>query len=76
MPDGDNPRLVSFISMARQTLSDYDLEVDDELRLTLIVLAALESRNHFFAAVLHNPDQEELDQFFNDFILRCVRPPS
>ena len=68
-------RLSPHMSMARRILSDNDLEVDDETRLTLIVLAALESRNHFFGAVLHEPDQEELDQFLTDFILRCVQPP-
>jgi hypothetical protein len=39
------------------------------------VRAALESRSHFFAAVLHDPEQDDLDHFFNDFVVRCVRSP-
>lgn len=70
-----NVRLAPYIAMALQTLSDHGLETEDRQRLTLIVHAALEGRWHFFTAALHDPDQEELNQFFTDFVLRCVRQP-
>ncbi len=60
--------------MAIQILSDHDLEVEDCERLSLIVQAALDGRAHFFFAALHEPDPEELDQFFADFIVRCIVP--
>jgi hypothetical protein len=34
----------------------------------------LEAREIFFAAVVHNPTQQELNLFFTDFVLRCVTP--
>ncbi len=69
-----NLRLAPYISRALETLSDHGVEFEDHQRLTVIVEAALESRSHFFAAALDHPDQEELDLFFADFILRCVLP--
>ncbi len=69
-----NLRLAPYISKALQTLSDHGVEFEDHQRLTLIVEEALESRRHFFAAALHDPDKEELDLFFTDFIVRCVLP--
>lgn len=69
-----NVRLAPYMAMALQTLSDHGLEAEDR-QLTLIVRAALEGQWHFFTAALHDPDQEELEQFFTDFVLRCVRQP-
>lgn len=43
--------------------------------VSLIVQAALEGRTHFFAAALHDPDQDDLNQFFNEFVLRYLLPP-
>jgi hypothetical protein len=68
-------RLAPYTALAFQILSDHGLEVEDRQRLTLIVKAALEGRWHFFTAALHDPDQEELEQFFTDFVLGCVRRP-
>lgn len=62
--------------MAVQALAEHGFQVEDQQRLSLIVMGALESRSQFFAAVLHDPDQGELDHFFNDFVVRCVLPPS
>jgi hypothetical protein len=69
-----NLKLAPYISVALQTLVEHYVDVEDQQRLTLIVRAALESQTHFFAAALHDPEQDELDRFFNDFVLRCVLP--
>jgi hypothetical protein len=69
----DTVRLSPYLSMAVQILSEHDLEVEEGL-LAVIVEAALEARRHYFAAALHHPDEEELERFLTDFVLRCVIP--
>jgi hypothetical protein len=74
-PDVINSRLLPYIGMAVTALAEHSAHLNDDSRLVLIVEAALESRSLFFAATLWEPAQRELNQFFEDFVLRCVLHP-
>jgi hypothetical protein len=64
-----------YFSYAIQTLLEYDLAVPEVDRVTLIVQSALAAQNLFFAASLRHPEQAELHQVFETFVLNCVMPP-
>jgi hypothetical protein len=56
-------------------LSTSNLIPPDVDRISLIVESALTAQSLFFAASLHHPEQAELHQVFETFVLNCVMPP-
>ena len=70
-----NKYFASYVSYAIQTLHEYNLIPPDVDRITLIVESALTAQSLFFAASLHHPEQAELYQVFETFVLNCVMPP-
>jgi hypothetical protein len=70
--DGSLPR-EAYLGNSRQILVAHDLESPDQDRLILVVEAALAAQSLWFAAVLHEPSMAELHEFFEEFVLRCVR---
>jgi len=70
-----NKSFARYVSYAIQTLHEYNLVPPDVDRVTLIVQSALAAQSLFFAASLHHPEQAELHQVFETFVLNCVMPP-
>jgi hypothetical protein len=64
--------LRAFTERALNIFAEYDLKPPKEDRLNLIVTAALEARNLLFAAALNEPDNFELEIFFDQFVLQCI----
>jgi hypothetical protein len=64
-----------YVNYAIQTLHEYNLAPPDVDRVTLIVKSALTAQSLFFAASLHHPEEAELHQLFEAFVLNCVMPP-
>ena len=60
------------ISRAKSLLCQHDLAVPDDVRLRLIVQAALEVRALLFTAALTEPTSEDLECCFEEFVLCAV----
>jgi len=63
-----------YWTIANESLSEKGLSLSDDRQLKLIIHAGLEARSIFFAALTHDPTQQDLDLFFMDFVIRCVTP--
>jgi hypothetical protein len=63
----------AYLRNSRQILAAHDLASPDRDRLILVVEAALAAQSLWFAAVLHEPSTAELYEFFEEFVLRCVK---
>jgi hypothetical protein len=61
-----------YTERARELLICYQKYPPDDLRLQLIVEAAMEARALFFSAALWEPSTEELDGYFDEFVVRSV----
>jgi hypothetical protein len=56
--------------MAIEALAEHDLDIEQSDRLNLTVQLALEARDLFFVSTVYEPSDDELDQFFQSFIMR------
>ena len=63
-----------YVGYAIQALREHNLVLPDVDRVILIVQSALAAQSLFFAASLHHPEQVELHQVFESFVLNCVMP--
>jgi hypothetical protein len=70
-----NKSFASYVGYAIQILHENDLVPPEEDRVTLIVESALAAQSLFFVASLHHPEQAELHQIFEAFVLNCIMPP-
>jgi len=61
-----------YVELARQTLADAWVAALNNSRLLLIVDSALAALHLLFTAALGHPAEWELDEFFEDFVRRCV----
>lgn len=59
---------------ACEFISELDVRPPDHDRLALIVSAALEVKNLFFVAAIHEPTPGELEVVVEDFIRRALLP--
>jgi hypothetical protein len=64
-----------YLDLAVSTLAEYDIALPEYEFLESIVRAALAAQHLFFSAALHEPTGNELDLFFEDFVLHCIRRP-
>jgi hypothetical protein len=62
-----------YLDLAVNTLAEYNIAVPEHQFLETIVRAALAAQHIFFSAALHEPTGNELDLFFEDFVLHCIR---
>jgi hypothetical protein len=62
----------TYVSLALQTLAEYDVEVEDRHRLDISIRMGIRSVESFFTAAHHEPSQDELDLHFQAFILKAV----
>jgi hypothetical protein len=53
-------------------MAEHDLVPPQPEQLNLIVQSALAVQCHFFAACLHHPNEVELHQVFEKFVMSCV----
>jgi hypothetical protein len=67
-------RLAPYRRTAVQLIAEHDIELPGWEALTRILEAALSSRDLYFAASLHHPSQENLDEHFAAFVLSCAQP--
>ncbi len=68
----ERSRLAPHRRTAVQLIAEHDIKLPGWEALTLIVEAALTSRDLFFTAALQRPDERELQDVFQDFVLRRV----
>jgi hypothetical protein len=61
-----------YLDLAVNTLAEYDIALPEHQFLETIVRAALAAQHLFFSAALHEPTGNELDLFFEDFVLHCI----
>ena len=61
-----------YTGRAKELLSDCQACPPDDDRLQLIVAAALEARLLLFASAFWDPSAEDLDAFFDQFVLWSV----
>ena len=62
--------LYKYVAMAIETLAEHDQDIEESSRLYLTVQLALQARDLFFTSALYEPSNDELDQFFQSFIVR------
>jgi hypothetical protein len=70
-----NRSLATYVNCAIRIFNEHSLGLPDVDRITLIVHSALAAQNLFFAASLHEPEQAELHQVFETFVLDCALAP-
>jgi hypothetical protein len=70
-----NKTLADYINYAIQLFQECDLPLPDEDHIILIVESALAVQNLFFTTCLRRPEQVELHQVFEAFLVSCVLPP-
>lgn len=56
--------------MAIEALAEHDVDIEESSRLYLTVQLALQARDLFFVCAVYEPSEDELDQFFQEFIVR------
>jgi hypothetical protein len=61
-----------YLDLAVNTLAEYDIAIPDHQFLEVIVSSAVAAQYLFFTAALHEPTENELDQFIEAFVLRCA----
>jgi hypothetical protein len=66
--------LTAHVHNGFKILTEYDLPHPDSNSMEHVVEASLAARHLFFAASLYEPSELDLSGFFQDFLLRCVRP--
>lgn len=66
----DSPVPYQYVAMAIEALAEHDLDIEQSDRLNLTVQLALEARDLFFVSTVYEPSDDELDQFFQSFIMR------
>jgi len=62
-------RLHYFSARAQEILARHQACLPDDERLELIVRAAVEARFLFFVAALTEPATEDLDEYFDHFVI-------
>jgi hypothetical protein len=68
-----NDRPDRYLDLAVSTLAEYDIAVPEHHFVETIVRAALAAQHLFFSAALHEPTGNELDLFFEGFVLHCIQ---
>jgi len=63
----------SCLRRATNVILEHDLRVPDEVRLELILRAALEVQILFFNAAVTRPESQKLNALFEAFVVECVR---
>jgi hypothetical protein len=64
---------LQYAARAQELLLACHLAVpSDYCRLTIIVDAGLEARALYWVAALHQPPTEDLDKYFDEFVIRTV----
>jgi hypothetical protein len=61
-----------YATRARELLARHQARIPDDGRLHLIVQAAMEARALYYAATLAEPTTEDLDEFFDHFVICCT----
>jgi hypothetical protein len=67
-----SPSIQIYRRRAVQVLAEHDLVPPEPEQLKLIVQSALAAQRLYFDACLHHPDQTELHQVFEMFLLACL----
>lgn len=65
----------SSVCRAMNVFADYDLVAPERSHLELIARFAVEAQRLFFTAAVYPPDDAQLTDFFNRFVLFCALPP-
>lgn len=61
-----------YSARAQELLACHQACLPDDDRLALIVRAAMEARILYFVAAMNEPTTEDLDGFFDEFVMRSV----
>lgn len=69
------PLPTRYLELAHRILTDAGQEAVEISGVLLIAESGLTAGHLFFVAALHEPTEWELDEFFEDFIIRCVVSP-
>jgi hypothetical protein len=64
--------LQRYSARAQELLACYQACLPDYDRLELIVRAGMEARSLYFVASMNEPTTEQLDGYFDDFVMRSV----
>jgi hypothetical protein len=64
--------LYRYATRARELLICHHERIPDDDRLDLLVRAAMEARALYYAAILAEPTTEDLDEFFDHFVICCA----
>jgi hypothetical protein len=60
------------LELARQLMADHFTTISEDWRLATIIWNAIAAQTLLFTSILHEPRQEDMDLFFEDFVLRCI----
>jgi hypothetical protein len=63
----------SYLRRAMNVILEHDLRAPDEVRLELILRAALEAQALLFNAAVVKLESHRLNTFFEAFVLECAR---
>ena len=63
----------SCLRRAMNAISEHDLHAPDEVRLELILRAALEVQTLLFNAAVVRPESQKLNALFEAFVVECIR---
>jgi hypothetical protein len=63
-----------YVRRALNIFHDHGLVAPEDDHLELIARFALEAQQRFFTAALYDPDEAQLNHFFEAFVLFCARP--
>jgi hypothetical protein len=63
----------SYLRRAINVILEHDLRAPDEVRLELILRAALEAQALLFHAAVVKPESQKLNALFEAFVVECVR---
>jgi hypothetical protein len=64
----------SPVCRALSVFADNDLVAPEHDHLEMIARFAVQAQWLFFAAAMHAPDEDQLNHFFNEFVLACALP--
>jgi hypothetical protein len=66
---GRSPFPARFIKRALDIFLEHDVEPPDQVRLEILVGAAMEAQHLFLTAAIHEPTSAEFGALFDEFVL-------